>query len=589
MSARGDKTCIVVGAGLSGMTAALLLARRGRAVTLVEKKAAVGPTLRGFSRKGVHFDTGLHYAGGLSPGGPLLRYFSLLGLNDLPLAEFNPQGFDRIRFPDAGREITLPVGCDALTDALCSEFPADVAFIRRYLRELKNAFYASPLLRSDENRPFRTDAGLQDVFFPASTDKARADRGFHAGFRNESLDTVLRKGTGNDLLRAVLSIHSLLYGVSPEEIPFLQHARVAGSYLEGVKTVRGGGKRLVETLEKRLTEAGVDILRGTAAKGFHLSPDNRINGLELEDGRLLPADDAIFTAHPALLPALLPPGAVKPAFVRRLLSLEDTVSSFTLFCASEVPVPALAGNNLFICFREGPAPGFRPTGAAAAGPFYISGLPLGTRDVVPGLPPDACGSVIPPGTGRTAYDVPSDAGRTVSVLPPDADRTASDVPFGAGDPVYGLPADCGGAVPKHGHMVFAPGHADSCKAWARSKSGNRPAAYGHFKAETLDSVRSAVLRHCPELASLNAMDGATPLTYRDFLESPGCGMYGTKHSLHQFSPLPATRIPNLWTAGQSVIAPGILGAIISGVTACAFVLGPEAIHEELAACRCFKP
>jgi all-trans-retinol 13,14-reductase len=530
MTARGDKACVVVGAGLSGMTAALLLARRGRAVTLVEKKAAVGPTLRGFSRKGVHFDTGLHYAGGLSPGAPLLRYFRLLGLDGLPLADFNPQGFDRIRFPDAGREISLPVGCGALTDALCAEFPEDVAFIRSYLRELKSAFYASPLLRSDENRPFRPDAGLRDGLFPAPAGKA--EHGFPAGFRNESLDAVLRKGTGNDLLRAVLSIHSLLYGVSPEETPFLQHARVAGSYLEGVKTVRGGGKRLVDALEKRLTEAGVNILRGTAAKIFHLSPDNRVNGLELEDGRLLPADDALFTAHPALLPAMLPPGAVKPAFIRRLLSLEDTVSSFTLFCAGETPVPALAGNNLFLCFREGPAAGFRPDRAAAAGPFYISGLPLD-----------------------------------------------------AGAPAAGLPVHSDAAVPKHGHMVFAPGHADSCKTWARSKSGNRPADYGRFKAETLDSVRSAVLRHCPELASLRALDGATPLTYRDFLESPGCGIYGTKHSLRQFSPLPATRIPNLRTAGQSVIAPGILGAVISGVTACAFILGPEAIHEELAACR----
>ncbi|MDR2669858.1 MAG: FAD-dependent oxidoreductase, partial [Desulfovibrio sp.] len=143
MTTRGDKTCVVVGAGISGMTAALLLARRGRAVTLVEKKAAVGPTLRGFSRKGVHFDTGLHYMGGLSPGGPLLRYFRLLGLDGLPLAEFNPLGFDRIRFPDAGREINLPVGRDALTDALCAEFPADVAFIRRYLRELESAFFSS--------------------------------------------------------------------------------------------------------------------------------------------------------------------------------------------------------------------------------------------------------------------------------------------------------------------------------------------------------------------------------------------------------------------------------------------------------------
>ena len=74
------------------------------------------------------------------------------------------------------------------------------------------------------------------------------------------------------------------------------------------------------------------------------------------------------------------------------------------------------------------------------------------------------------------------------------------------------------------------------------------------------------------------------MTNKDFLESPGCGLYGTKHSIHQFNPLPATRIPNLWIAGQSVVAPGILGAIISGVVACGFILGMDTMRKEVAEC-----
>jgi all-trans-retinol 13,14-reductase len=135
-----------------------------------------------------------------------------------------------------------------------------------------------------------------------------------------------------------------------------------------------------------------------------------------------------------------------------------------------------------------------------------------------------------------------------------------------------------------GFIVFAPGNPRLFDAWKTSKSGNRPEGYARLKTEKLASIWNTVVGRCPELAEAEILAGATPLTNRDFLESPGCGLYGAKHSLHQFSPLPITRIPNLWMAGQSVIAPGVLGAIISGVVACGAVLGLEAMHREVAAC-----
>jgi all-trans-retinol 13,14-reductase len=498
MTVRDGRRFAVIGGGLSGMTTALLLARHGRDVTLIEKKKAPGPTLRGFSRQGVHFDTGLHYAGGLSPDGPLRRYFRLLGLEGLPLADFNRDCFDRIRFPDAGVEIRLPIGYEATLDALCAAFPSEIRFIRDYLQKLREAFLSSAFLNFG--------AGPREP----------AGEPLYA----ESLEATLHKGTGNAFLRAALSVHSLLYGASPEETPFLQHARIAGSYLDGVKTVEGGGKALIAALEKQLAAAGVETVCGVAASQFRFSGQKHVTGVVLEDERLLPADGAVFTAHPALLPAMLPPGVVKPAFLNRLRSLEDTIATFTLFCAAETPVSVLQGSNLFVCSADGVAPGFRRDCIPEHGPFYISG------------------------------------------------NAAPSAPGG----------------PIHGFIVFAPGSAGMFDAWKESVTGRRPETYTAFKKEKLASIRDAVIRRCPELAAADLLDGGTPLTNRDILESPGCGLYGTKHSLRQFSPLPVTRIPNLWMAGQSVIAPGVLGAIVSGVVACGFILGMEAMHGEVAAC-----
>jgi all-trans-retinol 13,14-reductase len=301
----------------------------------------------------------------------------------------------------------------------------------------------------------------------------------------------------------------------------LQHARIAGSYLDGVKTVAGGGKTLATALEGLLASANVTALHGVAVTRLHVSPARNVTGIVLEDERSLPVDGVVFTAHPALLPAMLPPHAVRPAFANRLRSLEDTFSTFTFFCASKAPLPPIQGSNLFICTESGIEAGFEPDCVPEKGPFYITG---GVRD--PGRSTDAA----------------------------------------------------------RGFLAFAPGSAAAFAPWENSRTGNRPESYKKFKAEKLASLWETITGFFPEAKEAEILDGATPLTNRDYLSAPGCGLYGTKHSVRQFSPLPVTRIPNLWMAGQSVIAPGILGAMISGAVACGFIVGMDTLRRELAAC-----
>ncbi len=90
---------IVVGAGISGMTSALLLAKQGYKVALVESFPLPGPTVRGFSRQGVHFETGIHLIGGMGDGDPLDTYFKHLDISDdLVKIPFNEDGCDCFRF-----------------------------------------------------------------------------------------------------------------------------------------------------------------------------------------------------------------------------------------------------------------------------------------------------------------------------------------------------------------------------------------------------------------------------------------------------------------------------------------------------------
>jgi all-trans-retinol 13,14-reductase len=45
-----------------------------------------------------------------------------------------------------------------------------------------------------------------------------------------------------------------------------------------------------------------------------------------------------------------------------------------------------------------------------------------------------------------------------------------------------------------------------------------------------------------------------------------------------------TRLGNLYLAGQSIVAPGVLGAMISGFVACGSFLGHDRLRSELKKC-----
>ncbi|ACK67342.1 C-3',4' desaturase CrtD [Rippkaea orientalis PCC 8801] len=79
------KRVIVIGAGIGGLTAGALLARRGYDVTIYEQAFIPGGCASTFKRKGFTFDVGATQVAGLEPGGIHQRIFAELGV-ELPEA-----------------------------------------------------------------------------------------------------------------------------------------------------------------------------------------------------------------------------------------------------------------------------------------------------------------------------------------------------------------------------------------------------------------------------------------------------------------------------------------------------------------------
>jgi all-trans-retinol 13,14-reductase len=491
---------LVLGAGVSGMTTAVLLAQAGFKVALVEKAPKLAPLLRGFSRQGVFFDTGFHYTGGLGDGEILDLSFRHLGLaGDLSKYPFDPAAFDCFLGPEEGSGFCFPVGYERLGEALCAAFPAEIPAITAYLRRVGEVCDSFPYLNLDA--AWESFSAFGQV-------------------QSETLREVLDQLTPSAPLKRLLSLHFLLYGVSPDEVSFSQHASVVGTYYQSVHGLQGGGLSLAKAFEKRLGALGVELFLGRGAEKILLSPSGTLAGIRLEGGGVLSCSGCVSTVHPHIFLELAGDTPLRPAYRKRLAQLEETASAFVLYAVTEKPVSCLSKRNLF----------------------------LGGKDVWP--------PVLTEGNldDRSLY------------------VTAASPAF----------ADSG----RGGLIAICPANFREVEEWADSESGKRPESYRRYKEEVVDRLWRRIEKELPELrGQCLSREGATPLTMRHFTQAPRGGLYGVKHKAGQFNPQPPTRIPGVWLAGQGVVAPGILGAVLSGYLACGNILGHERLRKELKQCR----
>ena len=486
---------IVVGAGISGMTSALLLAKQGYKVALVESFPLPGPTVRGFSRQGVHFETGIHLIGGLGDGDPLDTYFKHLGIgDDLVKIPFKEDGCDCFRFEKQETQVCLPHGYERVRRTLCQRFPAEQKAIDKYLERIRSIFESSAFLN------FKLDFSLDSL----------------AHDETESLRDYLDSITGNQELKDLLCCHTLLYGTAPEQAMLSTHALVAGSYFRSSHTIEGGGKALVDAYLKQLKKHGVDIFCGKKAVRIKHDTDKNFTGLLLENESELHGEICIWSAHPASMLSCVEDGAFRPVYKRRINELQETVSALILFGIAATPVETLQGRNIYLW-------------------------------------------------PETDYS---------EVLSGKTDMADNAIFLSAGQTL--------GRDGEQSITAIMPYSFDKFSKWQDSTLRDRPQDYLDFKTELKAEFEGQVLARCPELrGKVKFIDAATPLSLRDYCHSPYGSMYGAAHTVAQYNPLPATKIKGLLLAGQSIIAPGVMGAVVSAYLTCGFIYGHEKSHEEL--------
>lgn len=261
--ARAACESLVIGAGIGGLVAAALLARRGVAVLVVDSHSVAGGNATIFSRRGYEFDVGLHYVGGCHAGGALPAVLEAAGAGEVRFAELDPEGYDELVLP--GLRLSVPRGMERWRERLRQHFPAERRGIDRYLRLL-----------------VQLEASLGVWHRPGALLAQSLRSPLLARWSLSSLQSFLDSCTRDATLRAVLAAQHVGYALPPSRASALVGAGIALHYLDGAWYPRGGGQVLADALVASIRRHGGAVALRTSARRIVVER-GQVRGVELED------------------------------------------------------------------------------------------------------------------------------------------------------------------------------------------------------------------------------------------------------------------------------------------------------------------
>ena len=138
------KECIIIGSGLGGLSCGVILSKNGYKVTVLEQGSQIGGCLQCFTRKGVKFETGMHFIGSADKGqtlNKLMRYLDLDG--NIHLNRLNTNAYDVISLN--GDKFNIANGKDMFINQMASYFPKEKDNISTYYNLIENIAQASSL------------------------------------------------------------------------------------------------------------------------------------------------------------------------------------------------------------------------------------------------------------------------------------------------------------------------------------------------------------------------------------------------------------------------------------------------------------
>ncbi|WP_395048625.1 phytoene desaturase family protein [Flavobacterium sp.] len=298
---------VIIGSGLGGLASAIILAKEGYSVCVLEKNGQFGGNLQTFVRDKTIFDTGIHYIGGLNEGQNLYKYFKYLGImDDLKLKKMDENGFDIISFENESQEYPHAQGYDNFVNQLSKFFPEERETIRKYCEEITKTCSSFPLYNLEWEGKYDSEQLSINA--------------------KQYIDDL----TENTKLRAVLAGTNFLYAGIADKSPFYVHALSVNSYIQSAWRCINGGSQITKQLIKQLKLHGGEIYKYKEVVQFQVE-DNTVSSVKMKDGTEVSATIFISNVDPKATLKMAGVDNFRKSFYNRIKSLEGVISAFSLY------------------------------------------------------------------------------------------------------------------------------------------------------------------------------------------------------------------------------------------------------------------
>lgn len=297
---------LIIGSGMSALTSAILLLRKGYSVGLLESHYKAGGYMHSFDKMGYTYDSGAHYVGALQEGEPFWALLQYLGAYDsntfVPLDE---DAFDQFFFKNQKVEkVSIGKGYERVIQHLSELFPQE-------RENIKNFF----LLVQTTARNFPTYEFLEK-YDQAALLKA--------------LDTSLQKTAeehfSNPELLNVVYAYCGLHGVMPADVSFGLNSLIVDSLIRsGGYGFRGGGDSLVTNLVEQVEKLGGEILLNNKVTHFEFQ-NSKVSSVKTQRGKTFSAQHFIFSGHPKDLLDLTGEDKFSKPFTQRIKNSPESVA-----------------------------------------------------------------------------------------------------------------------------------------------------------------------------------------------------------------------------------------------------------------------
>ena len=493
---------LIIGSGMGGLVCGAILCKEGYKVCVVEKNRQLGGCLQTYVRDKVIFDSGVHYLGGLDKGQNLYQIFKYLGLMDtLKLQKMDESVFDKIVIDTDDKEYDFAQGYDNFIAKLVAEFPDEEDAIKKYCDKIKDVCSRFPL--------YNLRTGSYEEKAPVLEIDTK---------------TFIDSLTSNEKLQVVLAGNNALYAGQAGKTPFYVHALILNSYIESSYKCVDGGSQITKLLVKQIRNGGGEILRNSEVKKI-VEENGIVTYVELLDGNRLYAKEFISNMHPVKTLEITDSDYIRHAYRKRLSSLENSISSFTL--------NVVLKKNSFKYFRYN---------------YYVHNE----------------------GCVWTIGDYTEENWPLGYALFLSATSKGEEYAEGMTILTY-MRYD---EVKKWEHSFNTV-----------SAVEDRGPEYEEFKRQKAEKLLDSVEKKFPGLRNhISAYYTATPLSFRDYIGNDDGSLYGIvkdyKDPLKTFIS-PRTKLPNLYFTGQNLNLHGVLGAAMSGVVTCSALLKNDSLIEKI--------